>query len=285
MKAWLETERGDRFALVATCTIGRSPHNSLVLDDHEVSRRHVLIHAQGTSTHWLVDLGSRNGTLLNCKRVRQPVQLAEGDALTVGHTRFVFRTENPASSTDHGGAMETSYLTTRGMTGSSPWLLVADINQFTRLSQVLTPEELPQLVGSWFLACKEIVEKHDGAINKYLGDGFLAWWPDRKIGGDRVAGAVSDLRTLREAPGSVSFRVAVHHGQILVDRSGASGEDNLLGPDVNFVFRMEKLCAALQHSCLLSATAGQHLRGHLPLQEAGWHPLPDFDGKHAFYTL
>jgi class 3 adenylate cyclase len=36
-------------------------------------------------------------------------------------------------------------------------------------------EGVEALLGTWISKCKEIIEKHNGIINKYLGDGFLAY--------------------------------------------------------------------------------------------------------------
>src|SRR5207245_4758296 len=58
------------------------------------------------------------------------------------------------------------------------WLLVADIRSFTPLSLSMQSKDLDVLLGAWIFNCKEIIENHRGIINKYLGDGFLAYWPD-----------------------------------------------------------------------------------------------------------
>ena len=35
--------------------------------------------------------------------------------------------------------------------------------------------------AAWILSCKEIIENQHGIINKYLGDGFLAYWPRSRL--------------------------------------------------------------------------------------------------------
>ncbi|MDH3253692.1 MAG: SpoIIE family protein phosphatase [Acidobacteriota bacterium] len=58
--------------------IGRSSDCDLILDDRYLSRRHARILRRGEA--WLVeDLGSRNGTLLNGRRIEEPSPLTRHD--------------------------------------------------------------------------------------------------------------------------------------------------------------------------------------------------------------
>lgn len=72
--------------------MGRSRECDIVVADLNVSRRHAEVVLEG-GAHWLVDLDSTNGTLVNGKRVKR-VKLEAGDKITVGSTELVFeRTE------------------------------------------------------------------------------------------------------------------------------------------------------------------------------------------------
>jgi adenylate cyclase len=99
-EAWLEKPDGGRVAVAKGLSLGRAPDNSLMLTDERVSRRHALIHPQGSEGCWLVDLGSRNGTYLNAHRVGLPVRLHDGDRIQIGPFTLVFhqaRAAAPAS--------------------------------------------------------------------------------------------------------------------------------------------------------------------------------------------
>ena len=84
---------GGRQALVKPVSVlGRSRECDIVVPDHNVSRQHAEIHLEG-GAHWLVDLDSTNGTLVNGKKVKR-VKLEAGDRIEVGSTELVFeRTE------------------------------------------------------------------------------------------------------------------------------------------------------------------------------------------------
>lgn len=70
-------------------TIGRSRDNGIVLDDMLVSRRHVVITADDDGL-LLRDVGSRNGTFVNGRRVEQ-THLHEGDRIGIGASTFEVR--------------------------------------------------------------------------------------------------------------------------------------------------------------------------------------------------
>jgi pSer/pThr/pTyr-binding forkhead associated (FHA) protein len=77
--------------------IGRGPACEIALTwDGEVSRVHALLERAGG--HWtLVDDGlSRNGSYVNGQRLHGRRRLAEGDAITIGHTLLIFRAGAPA---------------------------------------------------------------------------------------------------------------------------------------------------------------------------------------------
>lgn len=70
-------------------TIGRGRENSIVLDDMLVSRQHVRITADADGLI-LEDLGSRNGTYVNGRRVER-THLSEGDRIGIGAATFEVR--------------------------------------------------------------------------------------------------------------------------------------------------------------------------------------------------
>src|SRR4051812_14858529 len=70
-------------------SVGRDITNDLcVLDDPAVSRQHCIIEVVGGTSLWLQDLGSRNGTYLNGKRMTDMPFLPTPPAVPVGHTRL-----------------------------------------------------------------------------------------------------------------------------------------------------------------------------------------------------
>ncbi len=81
--------------------IGRSYDSDLPLRDEDVSRKHCLIELRGGDFH-IRDLGSANGTFVNGVGV-QVAKLKDGDVITVGASRLVFRSEEPPPDHAFGG--------------------------------------------------------------------------------------------------------------------------------------------------------------------------------------
>jgi len=66
----------------AVATIGRWEGNDVALPDREVSRRHAQIR-HDAGQYVLVDLGSKNGTLINGVRADRATVLVDGDEITI----------------------------------------------------------------------------------------------------------------------------------------------------------------------------------------------------------
>lgn len=73
----------------AEWSLGRSQDCELVIDDANVSRRHALIR-KDWSGYLLEDLGSKNGIVLNEKRVERTRRLKSEDELQIGPIKLVF---------------------------------------------------------------------------------------------------------------------------------------------------------------------------------------------------
>ena len=67
----------------AEATVGRAPGCAVLLDDPTVSSLHARLTQVGDKVV-LDDLGSRNGTLLNGRRLKAPTAISPGDRLGIG---------------------------------------------------------------------------------------------------------------------------------------------------------------------------------------------------------
>jgi class 3 adenylate cyclase len=274
-QAWLETSTAQKVPVQGNCSFGRAVGSTVVLADDKVSRRHAMIHAQAGNEYWLVDLGSANGSYVNGRRVAQPCRLADRDEIRIGGQAFAFR--NPSASAEPVHADKT----VQDIKTVECWLLVADIEGSTEFSRKLPAEEAPRVTGRWLAQCKEIIEESSGAVNKYLGDGFLAYWSGGPEAAPNVAGALKRLKALQEQ-GTPRFRVVVHQGKVFVGGGGSMGEESLMGNEVNFVFRMEKLAGSAGQARLMSAQAAAAIKPHVAAGEEIRKGVAGFEGEFTF---
>jgi len=81
-----ETERGRSYPIDGDATIGRGGGCAVPLTFDTFFS---LVHARAfdrDGTLWVEDAGSTNGTLVNSKRITQPMKLRKGDRIQVGET-------------------------------------------------------------------------------------------------------------------------------------------------------------------------------------------------------
>jgi adenylate cyclase len=278
--AWLETN-GKRHILHGTCSVGRAAANTLVLDLPKVSRIHALIQLQNIGEFWLVDLGSSNGTFLNKRRVHQPARLHDQDKILIGGRQFIFR-EPEEISPEYQTTI--AQRTIQEIENVPCWLVVADIVDFTALSRSLVSERLAALVGGWFATCKNIIEEHNGTINKYLGDGILAYWHERDATPEGIAATIDALKKA-QALAEPCFRFIVHFGPVAIGGVALLGEESLMGTEVNFAFRLEKLAAALGEASGVSNAARSKLEGLVPSRRLGDFEMKGFVRKRTFFVV
>jgi adenylate cyclase len=278
--AWLETN-GEDHILQGSCSVGRGSANTLVVDLPKVSRMHALIQLQNIGEFWLVDLGSSNGTFLNKRRVHQPVRLHDQDKILIGSRQFIFRQPEEISPEFQTTIAER---TIQEIENVPCWLLVADIVGFTPLSRSLVDERLAALVGGWFATCKKVIEEHDGTVNKYLGDGILAYWHESDVSPVGIAATIEALKEV-QASAKPPFRFVVHFGSVAIGGVASLGEESLIGIEVNFAFRLEKVAASLGEACGLSDTASSKLEGFVSSRRLGDYELKGFARKRAFFVV
>lgn len=281
--AWVQTPDGQRTPVHGNLGIGRTAGNDLVLVDDRISRRHATIHRQGETEFWLVDLGSRNGTYLNGRRVQQPARLYDRDRIGIGPNTLVFRQPAAPQGRAPFGEESTGLRTITEIRRLPCWLLVADVIGSTSRARELGADEHAVQMGRWFARCKRVVEAHGGVLNKYLGDGWLAYWEEARVRPEDILNLVEAIRAMA-VPDLPPFRLALHLGETLMGGGASLGEESLSGPAVNFVFRLEQLAGVLGEPCLLSAPAARALQGLHEARPAGEHELAGFAGAHPVFA-
>ena len=154
-----------------TCSIGRGHQNTVVLDDNQVSRSHAMVHCTDAGSQYLTDLGSRNGTLVNQRRVTAPVLLQQGDRIKIGSQEFEFHGESAPQSGQTGFGE-----TMLGVVYSKVTVLVTDIRGFTGLSRRLGEARLSEAISTWFRESGAVLSGEGARAQKYIGDAIMAFW-------------------------------------------------------------------------------------------------------------
>jgi len=142
-------------------------------------------------------------------------------------------------------------------------VMFLDIRDFTSFAEKRRPEEVVRYLESLFEFMIEIVNRHHGVINKFLGDGFMAVFGAPLSDGDDCLNGVSAAREIltrveeEVALGNVlptTVGIGLHAGEAVTGSIGSSlrKEYTVIGDVVNLASRIEKLNKRFQSRLLVS---------------------------------
>jgi len=134
-------------------------------------------------------------------------------------------------------------------------VLFTDIRDFTTLSENMPPAELLRMLDDYLGNMSQIVKGHDGVVNKFLGDGMLAFWgvpeDDPQHAERALAAALSMRARLREINAGraqdglsvIRFGIGIHTGIVAAGMLGSADqhEYTIIGDAVNVASRVEGL--------------------------------------------
>jgi adenylate cyclase len=120
-------------------------------------------------------------------------------------------------------------------------------------------------------------------VNKYLGDGILAYWRDEEGTAKDITAIIAALKQAQTQ--SPEFRFIIHFGSAAIGGVSAVREETLMGSEVNLVFRLEKLLASLGEPCGVSDAAHAKLEGLLSSRPLGDYELKGFEMKRALFAV
>jgi len=246
-------------------SVGRGETNDVPLDDPRVSRNHALLRGTDEHTYYLIDLGSKNGTLVNGKRVVVPVLLKNGDAIRMGATSLTFmlppgENESGEEIPDHDGASGTATVVSIDMETVRATVLVADIREYTAMSVQLPLDFLARLMGDWFRKSNDVIEQNYGFVDKFIGDAVMACWlsrgEDLKVKIKQALSAAYDLLKMTDElsqanpslPKPLQIGIGISTGDAIASGlgSGRPKDYTVMGDSVNLAFRLEKAAKELK---------------------------------------
>src|SRR5262249_1454248 len=234
-------------------TIGRSSSNNVFVDDPDASRHHAEIRRRGNQ-FILSDLGSVNGTWLKNRRITVPRELEDGDQIRIGNGTIRFVAAPGEVQLD--GTV--SHSTRRLISNGCVVVLVADIRNYTAMSETLPSRELSRLLADWFKQASDIIETRNGIVDKFIGDAIMACWvvAAKSDAPNEVNQALAASRELLACAGAFSDQVSAQFpdhefriglglniGEAMFGNVGTAANQSftVVGDCVNVAFRLEAL--------------------------------------------
>jgi adenylate cyclase len=160
-------------------------------------------------------------------------------------------------------------------------VLVADIVDFTALSEAMEPALLVQILNGYFARMSRAIAEHRGHVSKFIGDGILALFgalePNPWQADDAVRAALAMREALEEyneelaLAGQPTLRVGIglHRGIAVAGVIGAEElvEFTVIGSTVNLASRVEHLTRRHAADILITAAVREVLDARFALHE------------------
>jgi adenylate cyclase len=178
-------------------------------------------------------------------------------------------------------------------------IMFADVAGFTTFSEGRTPHELVSLMNEYFTTLTDIIQRHGGTVDKFIGDAVMAFWnapleqPDHAVRASEAAReAIEAVARLagewaeRGLP-RIAIRVGLATGPALVGNVGSRSTFNYtaMGDTVNLASRLEGAAKVYGASNLVAGTTAERCGGVVPFRELDWLQVKGKTEPVAVYTL
>ena len=159
-------------------------------------------------------------------------------------------------------------------------ILFCDLRDFTSISEQIEPEQVVSFLSEYLAQATQIVFKHGGTVDKFIGDAIMALFGAPKSYGDDALRAVQagiEMLTLVESLGpkwtSILGRplrvgIGINSGEAVVGNIGSEVRSDFtaIGDAVNLASRLEGLTKELGIPLLISETTATELGERLSLR-------------------
>ncbi|MBR1125562.1 adenylate/guanylate cyclase domain-containing protein [Bradyrhizobium lablabi] len=175
-------------------------------------------------------------------------------------------------------------------------VMFVDFRSFTSGARERSPQEVVDRLDGAFAVLVEILDRHGGIVNKFLGDGFLALFGAPLAADDAAQRAVAAAREMLIANDRINqasswplrIGIGIHIGEVVAGSIGSPRrkEYTVIGDTVNFAARIEALNKEFNSQFLISTDVrealGEEANDAVALGEV---PIRGYDRPMAVWQL
>ena len=160
-------------------------------------------------------------------------------------------------------------------------ILFSDIRSFTSLSEKLGPQATVSLLNEYFTVMVDVIQRHGGMLDKFIGDAIMAAFGVPLAGNDdedralRAAVAMMEelgkfnRRQTREGKKPIDIGIGLNTGEVVSGNIGSPKrmDFTLIGDGVNLASRLESACKQYAAHILVSGNTVKRLKGTYRMRE------------------
>lgn len=166
-------------------------------------------------------------------------------------------------------------------------VLFADIQGFTSLAERLDPAQVVEILNLFFTRMVDLVFEYQGTLDKFLGDGLMAFFgaplPVPQAATQAVNCALAMQRSLRELQSQGTtpirgLRIGINTGEAVVGNIGSHKrmDFTVIGDTVNVAARLLEVAREQEAAIILGEATHREVEGRFPLRPG---PLVKLRGR------
>ncbi len=176
-------------------------------------------------------------------------------------------------------------------------ILISDIRGFTPMSEAMGPEELVRLLNLYFSRMVDVVFRHDGTLDKFVGDALIVVFNDPFEQPDaekralacaaEMQAEIAAFNREQEAGGkrTLGVGIGVHCGPVVAGNIGSASrmDYTVMGDTVNFTSRLQGKAPA--GAVYVSAAVRNKTSGDFSYKDLGRMEFKGYAEPAAVYEL
>ncbi|MFN3131274.1 adenylate/guanylate cyclase domain-containing protein [Roseibium sp.] len=150
-------------------------------------------------------------------------------------------------------------------------IVFTDLAGFTSLASNLSAEETAAYLNGYFETVSKVIADRDGTIDKFLGDGVMAFWGAPSEQPDHASKAIAAVTALAEqiekdSALNMRLRIGIHTGKVVVGDIGSASRMNytVIGDAVNVAARLQEYGKHVDPGAKVIALASGDTMAQLP---------------------
>ncbi len=179
-------------------------------------------------------------------------------------------------------------------------VLFSDIRGFTTMSETTPPEEIVAMLNVHFTIMADIILKHNGTIDKYIGDAIMAFWgapvktadhaEKAVLAGQEMLEGLKEVNRILKERGfahEVKIGIGINTGMATIGNIGSEKKKNytIVGDAVNLSARLESITKEHDTPLLFSEYTFEKIKSKISCKRIGNVTVKGREQSVDIYTV